>query len=188
MEVVGDAGDGQSAVTLAQQLRPDVVLMDISIPGMNGIKSTAKLKEVHPEVHVLALTRHHEDGYLKQMVSAGASGYVLKQSPPAELLRAVRAVAIGGKYLDAAVAGRMIGNYGRRDLAPGRHLADLTEREAQVVRLIAWGHSNKEIAAQLDLSVKTIEAHKANAMKKLGINSRIEIVRYAVLKGWMESS
>jgi len=188
MEVVGDAGDGQSAVTLARQLRPDVVLMDISIPGLNGIKSTARLKENHPEVQVLALTRHQEDGYLKQMVSAGASGYVLKQSPPAELLRAVRAVASGSKYLDAAVAGRMIGNYGGRNLSSGNHLVDLTEREAEVLRLIAWGHSNKEIAAQLDLSVKTIEAHKANAMKKLGINSRIEIVRYAVLKGWLESS
>jgi len=188
IEVVGDTGDGQSAITLARELLPDVVLMDISMPGLHGLKATAKLKECCPEVRVLALTRHQEDGYLQQMLRAGASGYVLKQSPPAELLHAVRAVANGGKYLDVAVAGKMIGNYASRNPTSAGPLAELTEREAEVLRLISWGYSNKEIAAQLDLSVKTIEAHKANAMKKLGMNSRIDIVRYAVLKGWMESS
>jgi DNA-binding NarL/FixJ family response regulator len=187
MEVVGEAGDGRSVIALTQKLLPDIVLMDISMPGLNGLRATAKLQECCPEVQVLALTRHQEDGYLQQMLRAGASGYVLKQSPPAELLHAIRAVAKGGKYLDSAVAGKMMGSYSGKKLVSGETSAELSERETEVLRLISWGHSNKEIAARLDLSVKTIEAHKANAMKKLGINSRIDIVQYAVLQGWMSN-
>jgi DNA-binding NarL/FixJ family response regulator len=162
--------------------------MDVSMPGLNGLKATAKLKEWCPEVHVLALTRHRDDGYLQQILRAGASGYVLKQSPPAELLHAIRAVAKGGKYLDPAVAGKVMGGYaGRRPLNHEPRL-EVSDREVEVLRLIAWGHSNKEIASRLDLSVKTIEVHKANAMKKLGMNSRIDIVRYAVLQGWLQDA
>jgi DNA-binding NarL/FixJ family response regulator len=186
IEVVCDTGDGRSAVALTQQLRPDIVLMDISMPGLNGQKATAQLKECCPEVHVLALTRHQEDGYLQQMLRSGASGYILKQSPPAELLHAIRAVANGGKYLDSAVAGRMMGSYVGRSVVSGQTLSELSERETEVLRLIAWGYSNKEIANRLNLSVKTIESHKANAMKKLGMSSRIDIVRYAVVQGWMD--
>jgi len=186
IDVVGDTGDGRTAVALTQQLRPDIVLMDISMPGLNGQKATAQLKECFPEVHVLALTRHQEDGYLQQMLRAGASGYILKQSPPAELLHAIRAVANGGKYLDSAVAGRMMGSYAGRSVVSGQALSELSERETEVLRLIAWGYSNKEVANRLNISVKTIESHKANAMKKLGMSSRIDIVRYAVVQGWMD--
>ena len=188
MEVVGDTGDGRSAISLAQQLQPDIVLMDISLPSLNGLKATALLKECCPEVHVLALTRHQEDGYLHQMLRAGASGYILKQSPPAELLHAIRAIANGGKYLDSAVAGKMMGSYVGRATGSAEMTAALTDRETEVLRLISWGHSNKEIASRLDLSVKTVEAHKANGMKKLGMSSRIDIVRYAVLQGWLDNS
>ena len=188
MEVVGDTGDGRSAVSLAQQLQPDIVLMDISLPGLNGLKATALLKEHCPDVHVMALTRHQEDGYLHQMLRAGASGYILKQSPPAELLHAIRAVANGGKYLDSTVAGKMMGSYVGRAAGSAETTAALTDRETEVLRLISWGHSNKEIASRLDLSVKTVEAHKANGMKKLGMSSRIDIVRYAVLQGWLDNS
>jgi|SRR4030095_6943035 DNA-binding NarL/FixJ family response regulator len=188
IEVVGDAGDGRAAVALTEQLQPDIVLMDISMPGLNGQKATAKLKECCPHVHVLALTRHQEDGYLQQMLRAGASGYVLKQSPPAELLHAIRAVANGGKYLDSAVAGKMMGSYAGRGVVSSEAFSELSERETEVLRLISWGHSNKEIANRLALSVKTIESHKANAMKKLGMTSRIDIVRYAVVQGWMDHS
>jgi DNA-binding NarL/FixJ family response regulator len=111
MEVVGDAGDGRTAVELAQKLLPDVVLMDISMPALNGLKATAKLKECCPTVHVLAITRHKDHGYLQQILRAGASGYVLKQSSPTELIHAIRAVAKGGKYLDPAVAGELLGSY-----------------------------------------------------------------------------
>jgi DNA-binding NarL/FixJ family response regulator len=188
MEVVGDTGDGRSAVSLAQQLQPDIVLMDISLPGLNGLKATALLKECCPDVHVLALTRHQEDGYLQQMLRTGASGYILKQSPPAELLHAIRAIANGGKYLDSAVAGKMMGSYVGRSAGSPEMTAALSERETEVLRLISWGHSNKEIASRLDLSVKTVETHKANGMKKLGMSSRIDIVRYAVLQGWLDNS
>jgi len=188
MEVIGEAEDGRFAIELAQKLLPDVVLMDVSMPGLNGLKATAKLKEWCPEVHVLALTRHRDDGYLQQILRAGASGYVLKQSPPAELLHAIRAVAKGGKYLDPAVAGKVMGGYAGRRPLNHEPRPEVSDREVEVLRLIAWGHSNKEIASRLDLSVKTIEVHKANAMKKLGMNSRIDIVRYAVLQGWLQDA
>ena len=188
MEVVGDAGDGRAAIELAQRLNPDVVLMDISMPTMNGLKATAKLKACCPESHVLALTRHKDDGYLQQMLSAGASGYVLKQSSPSELIHAIRAVAKGGKYLDPTVAGKVMGRFVGRGATSVEKLPEITDRETEVLRLISWGHSNKDIANRLDLSVKTVEVHKTNAMKKLGMNSRIDIVRYAVLQGWMEST
>ena len=173
---------------MAQTLRPDVVLMDVSMPSMNGLKATERLKATCPEVHVLALTRHKDDGYLQQILRAGASGYVLKQSSSTELLHAIRAVAKGGKYLDPAVAGKVMGSFLGRSSSAMEKLPEITDREAEVLRLISWGHSNKDIANRLDLSVKTVEVHKTNAMKKLGMNSRIDIVRYAVLQGWMEST
>jgi DNA-binding NarL/FixJ family response regulator len=188
MEVVADAEDGRTAIELAQKLQPDVALMDISMPGLNGLKATAKLKECCPEVHVLAVTRHKDDGYLQQVLKAGASGYVLKQSPPAELLHAIRAVANGGKYLDPTLAGKVMGRYSGRRSVINEGGTDVSDREVEVLRLVAWGHSNKEIASRLDLSVKTIEVHKANAMKKLGMASRIDIVRYAVLQGWLQDT
>lgn len=188
MEVVADVEDGRTAIELAQKLLPDVALMDISMPGLNGLKATAKLKECCPEVHVLAVTRHKDDGYLQQTLKAGASGYVLKQSPPSELIHAIRAVAKGGKYLDPALAGKVMGRYSGRRSVVTEGRADVSDREIEVLRMVAWGHSNKEIASHLDLSVKTIEVHKANAMKKLGMASRIDIVRYAVLRGWLQDT
>lgn len=188
MEVVGEAADGRAAVELAQELLPDIVVMDVSMPHLNGLKATEKLKECCPDVKVLTLTRHMDDGYLQQLLRAGVSGYVLKQSPATELLHAIRAVAAGGKYLDPAVAGKVIGKYGGKRSATlrGDELGTLSAREDEVMRLIAWGHSNKEIAARLELSVKTVEVHKANAMKKLGMTSRIDLVRYALLQGWLQ--
>jgi DNA-binding NarL/FixJ family response regulator len=189
MEVVGEAGDGRAAVARAVELLPDIVVMDVSMPQLNGLKATEKLMQVCPQIKVLTLTRHTDDGYLQQLLRAGASGYVLKQSPPAEMLQAIRAIAAGGKYLDPAVAGKVMGNFvgrtARLRVAPQSGLSD---REEEVLRLIAWGHSNKEIAAHLDLSVKTVEVHKSNAMKKLGMKSRIDIVRYALLEGWLQDT
>lgn len=188
MEVIGEAGDGRAAIEQTQHLKPDVVVMDVSMPGMNGLKATQKLSECCPEVKIVALTRHKDDGYLQQLLRAGASGYVLKQSPPAELLHAIRAISVGGKYLDPSVAGKVMGTFSDSSFFRRESGANLTDRETEVLRLIAWGHSNKEIAAQLDLSVKTVEVHKANAMKKLGMRSRIDIVRYSVLQGWLEET
>jgi two-component system response regulator NreC len=191
MEVVGEAGDGRAAVARALELLPDIVVMDVSMPHLNGLKATEKLMQVCPQVKVLTLTRHMDDGYMQQILRAGASGYVLKQSASAELLHAIRAVAAGGKYLDPAVAGKVMGSYAGRT-APVRVAAhrgrELSEREAEVLRLIAWGYSNKEIAARMEISVKTVEAHKANAMKRLGMQSRIDIVRFALLQGWLQDT
>jgi two-component system response regulator NreC len=188
MEVVAEAADGRGAVAEAQAVRPDVVVMDVSMPRLNGLKATAMLTECCPEIRVLALTRHQDDGYLQQLLRAGAAGYVLKQSRPAELLQAIRAIGGGGSYLDPAVAGRVIGDYGRRrqPVTTVAGAGTLSSREEEVLRLIAWGYSNKEIATRLDLSVKTVETHKANAMHKLQMHSRIDIVRFALLQGWLE--
>lgn len=188
MEVIGEAADGRTAVTQACALEPDIVLMDISMPLLNGLKAIEKIQQACPQVKVLALTRHQDDGYLQQALQAGASGYVLKQSAPTELLHAIRAVARGGKYLDPAVAGKVMGNYSGkgRGFSSSALATHLSAREAEVIRLIAWGHSNKEIARRLDLSVKTVEVHKANSMKKLGMRSRIDIVRHALLQGWLQ--
>jgi DNA-binding NarL/FixJ family response regulator len=188
MEVIGEVGDGRAAVEHAQKSLPDVVVMDVSMPGLNGLKATQKLRASCPQVSVLALTRHQDEAYLQQLLKAGASGYVLKQSPSAELLHAIRAISSGGKYLDPAIAGRVMGTFAARPTLSPSAEPNLTERETEVLRLIAWGYSNKEIAGRIGLSVKTVEAHKANAMKRLAMTSRIDIVRYAVLQGWMEET
>ncbi|HEX8637895.1 MAG TPA: response regulator transcription factor [Pyrinomonadaceae bacterium] len=190
MTVVGEAGDGREAVKLAQQLAPDVLMMDISMPELNGLKAAAKLKRVAPDIKILTLTRHTDQAYLQELLEAGVSGYVLKQSSAADLLRAVRAVAAGGNYLDPAMTGKIFSNYVEKSsrLRGDTRGTALTERERDVLRQIAWGYSNKEIAERLDISIKTVEAHKANALKKLDMQTRLDIVRYAVLQGWMQDN
>jgi two-component system, NarL family, response regulator NreC len=182
IEVVGEVPDGRAAVHDAQRLKPHVVVMDLSMPNMNGLTATRTLKETAPEIAIVALTRHEDEAYVKELLGAGASGYVLKQSSFAELLRAIRAAATGNRYLDTTLAKRGDEAGSRRKL-PVRPV--VTEREAHVLRLMAVGHSNKEIAEQLGISVKTVEVHKANAMRKLGLRGRIDVVRYAVLNGWL---
>ena len=187
MTVVGEASDGAAAVKLAVECRPDVVVMDVSMPGVNGLVATRMLKKVLPGAAVVMLTRHADDAYLQELLRAGASGYVLKQSPPAELLQAIRSTATAtGKYVDSSLIPRVTARFvGEKSSGTS---GTITEREAEVLRLIACGHSNKEIASQLDLSVKTVEAHKANAMRKLGITARIDIVKYAILQNWLQDN
>jgi len=189
MEVIGEAGDGRDAIAKARELVPDIVIMDISMPDFNGLKATMKLKQVSPGIKILTLTRHTDDGYLQQLIGAGANGYVLKQSAPDELINAIRTVAAGLSYLDPALTEKVMGGYGSRASSKrGSRKSEPTDRECEVLRLIAWGYSNKEIGFRLDLSVKTVEAHKSNAMRKLDIGSRIDIVRYAILKGWLQDN
>jgi two-component system response regulator NreC len=189
MECVGEAADGRTAVERVCQLLPNMVVMDVSMPELNGLQATKKIKAVCPDVRVLTLTRHADDGYLQQLLKAGASGYVLKQSASSELVHAIRAVAAGNIYLDPAIAQKVIGAYVGKAAPSGAALPGaLSDREQAALRMIAWGYSNKEIAARLELSVKTVEAHKANAMRKLGMRSRIDIVRYALLQGWLQDT
>jgi len=189
MEVIGEAGDGEIAVRLAGELKPDIVVMDISMPELNGLRATRRMRSNGIEVKILMLTRHTDDGYLQQLIEAGANGYVLKQSAPNELINAIRAVGSGNSYLDPALTNKVMGGYANRSVSVrGENKNTLTDREAEVLRLIALGYSNKEIAESMNLSVKTIEAHKANGMQKLGINSRIGIVRYAILQDWLHET
>jgi len=187
MEVVGEAGDGRDAVERAGRLLPDVAVLDVSMPLMNGLEATELIRRGSPQVRVLTLTRHTDDGYLQRLLKAGASGYVLKQSTSAVLLAALRAVGAGQTFLDPAVTEKVVGGYVARAASSTAPQNEPSEREQEVLRLIAWGHSNKEIAAQLDISVKTVEAHKANAMRKLDMRGRIDIVRYAILQGWLQT-
>jgi DNA-binding NarL/FixJ family response regulator len=189
MHVVSEASDGEATIERAIALKPDVVVMDISMPGMNGLVATRRLKQQQPETAIVTLTRHADDAYLQELLRAGASGYVLKQSAPSELLHAIRAVAAGGQYLDSTLTARVTAGFlGREGKRESKSAVALSERESAVLRLIASGYSNKEIAGRLTLSVKTVEAHKANAMRKLGLKGRIDIVKYAVLQGWLENA
>jgi two-component system response regulator NreC len=191
MQVCGEAANGREAIRLAQLLTPDVLLMDISMPELNGLTAAAKLKRVAPAIKILTLTRHTDDAYLQELMQAGVSGYVLKQSAANELLRAIRAIAAGGNYLDPAMTGKVFGNYvGKSTRRPRGETrgTTLTDRESEVLRHIALGYSNKEIADKMDISVKTAESHKANCLRKLNMKSRKEIISYAILQGWMNES
>jgi DNA-binding NarL/FixJ family response regulator len=185
IEIVGEVANGQAAVERAKALKPHVVVMDISMPEMNGLAATRALKETAPQVAIVALTRHDDEAYVRELLGAGASGYVLKQSSFSELLKAIRAAASGGRYLDSSLAAREQEHLTRRRLSTK---PIVTDRESHVLRLMAVGHSNKEIAEQLAISVKTVEVHKANAMRKLGLRGRIDVVRYAVLNGWLSDA
>jgi two-component system, NarL family, response regulator NreC len=189
MEVIGEAGDGEIAIAEAKRLDPDIIVMDVSMPNLNGLMATKKLRRQNPDIKILTLTRHTDDGYLQQLIGAGANGYVLKQSAPTELINAIRTVAAGNSYLDPSLTRKVMGGYVNRTTSlRGENKGDLTDRESEVLKLISFGYSNKEIGVKLDLSVKTIEAHKSNAMRKLGISSRIDIVRYAILQDWLQDN
>ena len=189
MTVVAEAGDGAEAIRKTLETKPDVVVMDISMPGMNGLVATRALKQAQPGTLVITLTRHTEDAYLQELLRAGASGYILKRSAPTELLHAIRGVAAGGQYLDSTLTPRVTAGFIARPGGGARkQVPALTDREAEVLRLIAAGYGNKEIAAKLMLSAKTVDAHKTNAMRKLDLRGRIDIVKYAVLQGWLDQT
>jgi DNA-binding NarL/FixJ family response regulator len=185
MRCVGEASDGKAAIAEAKSLSPDVVVLDVSMPKLSGLQATEQIVKCCPSSKVLSLTRHSEDSYVQQLLKAGASGYVLKQSSSAILLTAIRTVAAGQSYLDPAVTAKVVGGYVAKSEARRTGQPEPSQRENEVLRLIATGYSNKEIAAQLNVSVKTVEVHKANAMRKLNMRGRIDIVRFAVLQGWL---
>ena len=186
MLVIGEAGDGESAWQQARDCQPDIVIMDVTMPGLNGVLATIQLKRDCPQIKVLALSIHDDTSYLRQLLTAGAAGYLLKHAAADDLIQAIRTVAAGGIYLDPALAGRVVAHYVQTPGVASALLGtELSERETEVVQRIAHGYSNKEIAIQLTLSVKTVETYRARAMEKLGIDTRAELVRYALEHGWL---
>jgi DNA-binding NarL/FixJ family response regulator len=187
MTIVGEASDGLDVCARVPALQPDVVIMDVSMPGLTGSEATERLRQECPQVKILALTVHEDKGYIRQLLAAGAAGYVLKRTAPEELIRAIRVVCAGEVYLDSGVAGKVVGGFVRNAGDTGTTFgASLSEREMEIARLTAAGHSHKEIAARLELSVKTVETYRSRAMDKLGLKSRAELVRYAFQKGWLK--
>ena len=181
--VIGEAEDGHWAVHLAHELHPDVVLMDIGMPRLNGLEATRQIKHDCPEVAILILTMHDNEEYLRQVLAAGASGYVLKRAAASELVAAIRAVHRGEAALSPAVARMLIEDYLRSE--DGRIAAtpsDLTPREREVLQLIAEGHTSKQIAELLCLSVKTVQAHRTSLMQKLDLHDRGDLIKYAIQK------
>jgi len=181
MEVVGEAQDGAAAIRGVRDLLPDVVILDISMPGVGGAEATVCLHAECPEVRVVALTAYEDRGYLNRLLAAGAVGYILKRSAADELVQAIRQTAAGQRYLDPALAA----DVPHPGIRPHGSTAELSDREAQVLRLLAQGLLLKEIAARLDVSVKTIETYRGRAMEKLGLRSRADVVRHAVRQGWL---
>ncbi len=185
--VMGEAEDGRWAVHLAHELQPDVVLMDIAMPLLNGLEATLQIKRDHPEIAVLILTMHENEEYVRQVLAAGASGYILKRAAASELVAAIRAVHAGEAVLSPSITRVVIEEYVRHD---GAHLEsdcnDLTPREREVLQLIAEGHTSKEIAEMLNLSVKTVQAHRTSLMQKLDLHDRGGLIKYAIQKKIIE--
>jgi DNA-binding NarL/FixJ family response regulator len=183
MEIAGEAGNGREVVELADQLRPDVVVMDVAMPELNGIEATRRLIAAHPHTRVLALSMHKDSVYVREVLRAGARGYLLKDSGPGDLVTAVRAVAAGEGFLSPAVSDAVLEDYRRHVTNP---IDLLTSREREVLQMLAEGKTNKEIAVVLNLSVYTVDAHRGRIMEKLNVHSINELVRFAVRNGLID--
>jgi DNA-binding NarL/FixJ family response regulator len=185
-DLVAEASSGTEALKAIREKRPDVAIIDISMPELNGIVVSRRIAKEIPSVKVLILTLHEDRAYLRQAIDAGVRGYLLKRSAAENLVPAVRAVINGGLYVDPAIANRMFDSTPSRAgglVAAG--MQPLTERECEVLRLVALGHTNKEIARRLDVGVKSVETYKARGTEKLGVKTRAELVRYAAVQGWL---
>lgn len=184
MQVIGEASEGNEGIKKAMKLKPDVVVMDLSMPhGKDGLSATSELKKLMPNVNILILTMHDDEEYLFRAIQAGASGCILKSAPHDELMAAIESVSLGNAYLHPAATKRLMEEYlgSIKDSQDTYHL--LSEREKEVLTLVAKGYANKDIAEQLVISVKTVETHKGNLMEKLQMKTRPELVEYAVKKG-----
>ena len=189
IEIVAEVDNGRAAIVHARELQPDIVLMDISMPDVDGFEATRQIKRALPKTAVLALTMHESDEYFFKMLEAGASGYVPKKAAPTDLVAAIRTVCGGGVFLYPSLAKSLVRDFmGRAQETTGARetLDGLTEREQEVLKLIADGSTNQEIADKLTISVKTVERHRANIMAKLNLHSRTELVKYAIRKGLIE--
>jgi two-component system, NarL family, response regulator NreC len=190
IEVVAEAVDGREAVEKMREFKPDVILMDIAMPFLNGLEATRQIRREDPGARVLVLTMYENDEYVAQMLEAGAAGYVLKKVAGSELVYAIRSVFGGEAFLYPSITKRLVEDYLRR-VESGQERATfngLTDREREVLQLIAEGHTNKEIADLLNLSVRTVQNHRAHIMEKLGMHDRGELIKYAIQKGIIELS
>lgn len=184
IEVIGEAEDGRQAVDLVAALQPDVVVMDIAMPNLNGLEATRQIRQHSPHVQVVILTMHENRAYYLQFAKAGAAGFLLKRSMGKELVTAIEAAACGESYLPPSIAATVLADYRRLATREPIELADpLTEREREILQLVAEGQSNREIADLLTLSIKTVQAHRANIMEKVGAHDRTDLVRYAIHRG-----
>lgn len=185
IQVVGEARDGSEAVELARELRPDLVLMDVAMANLSGLEATRQLRQAQPDIRVLMLTMHADEDYFFEAVHAGASGYILKEASPGEVIEAVRTVARGGVSFHCDLARKLLDDYLRRVQTgeEGESFSRLTEREREILRLTAEGRSARDIANLLTLSPKTVERHRTNLMDKLNLRNRAELIRYALRKG-----
>lgn len=179
-EVVGEAEDGQEALRQVQHLTPDIVLMDIGMPGMDGLAATRAILQNYPQVRIIALTQHENREYVLPTLRAGAKGYVLKRAPDDTLVRAIRTVAAGGSFLDPRVADVVTASLRQQGAAPVDPLETLTEREREVLQLLASGKTYQEIADTLFISVKTVDFHRTNLMRKLNLANRAELIQFAL--------
>lgn len=188
-EVVGEAQDGRQALELVERMKPNVVVMDISMPGMGGIEATQQVKDRYAGVNVIGLTMHEDESYVFKLLRAGASGYVLKRAAAQDLVQAVRAAAKGEAFLYPSVARKVVEDYLKRvEAGEERERYDgLTEREKEILTHIAEGLSNQQIAQKLYISIKTVQTHRAHILEKLGLHDRTELVRYAIRKGLIEA-
>ena len=187
VEIVGEAGDGREAIELIGKLLPDVVLMDITMPGLNGLHTTVRARTEYPSVRVIMLSMHDNEEYVWQALNAGAAGYLLKGADPTELGLAIRSVAQGGSYLSPAVSRHVVNDFVRRVGTDRSSLDRLTPRQLEIVQLIAESHTNQEIAGELDISLKTVETHRAQLMARLDIHDVPGLVRYAIRMGLVPS-
>jgi len=186
MEVVGEAADGEQTLCLAEELNPDVVLMDLNMPKGDGIYTTRHLKTLLPEVNVLILTVHEEESLLREAIQCGAAGYILKRAVESELINAIQAVARGEMYIHPAMTRALLEQPTRKSPPDQTNAPTLTAREYEVLRLIAQGNSNRQVASLLTISVRTVESHRANLMEKLNLTCRVDLVRYAAQHGMLE--
>ena len=185
--IVGDAASGEASLEAVEKLQPDVVVMDIGLPDISGIEATQRIKERWPEVAVVALTIHEDKEYFFQMLDAGASGYIPKRAAPEELLTAIRAAARGEVYLYPSLAKLLVKDYLTEPQQEEDPLDGLTDREQEVLELVADGLTNREIGQELNISHKTVARHRENIMQKLNLHSRVELVKYAIRKGIIEA-